>query len=162
MPSSSYCVMLYFWWGCRRNLKLITLESERVKLLVGKIDQKRVKTNPPSVCRSKQDRKTSIQTRQLFNKAPRWQPDLLFVFVLSRWIEPTCSYSTEISSWLFGFFPLQLRVYLRSWFLEPVIARTEKMGQVNEKKLLIWNTRKSTMQLLTKPFLFAWVRYFSN
>ena len=23
--SSSYCVMFYFWWGCRRNLKLITL-----------------------------------------------------------------------------------------------------------------------------------------
>ena len=32
MPSSSYCVMSYFWWGCRRNLKLITLGSERVKL----------------------------------------------------------------------------------------------------------------------------------
>ena len=30
-PSSPYCVMLYFWWGCRRNLKLITLVSERVK-----------------------------------------------------------------------------------------------------------------------------------
>ena len=31
-PSSSYCVMLYFWWGCRRTLTLITLGSERVKL----------------------------------------------------------------------------------------------------------------------------------
>ena len=26
--------MLYFWWGCRRNLTLITLGSERVKLHV--------------------------------------------------------------------------------------------------------------------------------
>ena len=25
--------MLYFWWGCRRNLKLITLGNERVKRL---------------------------------------------------------------------------------------------------------------------------------
>ena len=23
-PSSSYCVVLYFWWGCRRNLKFIS------------------------------------------------------------------------------------------------------------------------------------------
>ena len=30
-PSSSYCVMWYIWWGCRRNLTLITLGSERVK-----------------------------------------------------------------------------------------------------------------------------------
>ena len=29
-PSSSYCVMSYIWWGCRRNLKLITLGSESV------------------------------------------------------------------------------------------------------------------------------------
>ena len=29
-PSSSYCVMLYFWWGYSRNLKLISLGSERV------------------------------------------------------------------------------------------------------------------------------------
>ena len=28
--SSSYYVMQYFWWGCRGNLKLITLGSERV------------------------------------------------------------------------------------------------------------------------------------
>ena len=27
-PSSSYCVMWYFWWGCRRNLTLITLGSD--------------------------------------------------------------------------------------------------------------------------------------
>ena len=25
------CVMLYFWWGCRGNLNVITLDSERVK-----------------------------------------------------------------------------------------------------------------------------------
>ena len=31
-PSSSYCVMSYFWWGHRGNLKLITLGSERVEL----------------------------------------------------------------------------------------------------------------------------------
>ena len=31
--SSPYCVMSYFWWGCRRNLKLITLGSERVRNL---------------------------------------------------------------------------------------------------------------------------------
>ena len=24
-PSSSHCMMLYFWWGCRGNLKLINL-----------------------------------------------------------------------------------------------------------------------------------------
>ena len=30
--NSSYCMMLYFWWGCRRNLNLITLGSERVTL----------------------------------------------------------------------------------------------------------------------------------
>ena len=30
-PSSSYCVMIYFWRGCRRNSKLITLGSERLK-----------------------------------------------------------------------------------------------------------------------------------
>ena len=30
--SSSYCVMWGFWWGCRGNLKLITLLSERVKV----------------------------------------------------------------------------------------------------------------------------------
>ena len=30
-PSSSYCVMQYFWWGCRRNyLTLITLGSKRI------------------------------------------------------------------------------------------------------------------------------------
>ena len=29
--SSSYCVRLYLWWGCRRNLKLITLGSDSVK-----------------------------------------------------------------------------------------------------------------------------------
>ena len=28
-PSCSYCVMLYFLWGCRANLKLITLGNER-------------------------------------------------------------------------------------------------------------------------------------
>ena len=33
-PSSSYSVMLYFWWGCRVNLKLITLGRERVELQV--------------------------------------------------------------------------------------------------------------------------------
>ena len=31
-PSSSYCVMWCYWWGCRRNLNLITLESKRVNL----------------------------------------------------------------------------------------------------------------------------------
>ena len=31
-PSSSYCVMGYFWQGCRRNLTLITLWSERVDI----------------------------------------------------------------------------------------------------------------------------------
>ena len=31
-PSSSYCAMLYFWWGCRSNLKFITLGSERVNI----------------------------------------------------------------------------------------------------------------------------------
>ena len=30
-PSSPYCVMLYFWWTCSVNLKLITLGSERKK-----------------------------------------------------------------------------------------------------------------------------------
>ena len=30
-PSSVYCVMLYFWLGCRGNLRFITLGSERVK-----------------------------------------------------------------------------------------------------------------------------------
>ena len=30
-PSSLYCVMLHSWWGCRKNLTLITLGSERVK-----------------------------------------------------------------------------------------------------------------------------------
>ena len=29
-PSSPYWVMLYIWWGCRRDWKLITLGSERV------------------------------------------------------------------------------------------------------------------------------------
>ena len=29
--SSLYCVMLYFWWGHRGNLNLITLGSERVE-----------------------------------------------------------------------------------------------------------------------------------
>ena len=29
-PSSSYCVMLYFWWDCRGNLILIALGSECV------------------------------------------------------------------------------------------------------------------------------------
>ena len=28
-PSSSHCVMSYFWWGCRRSLNLITLGSGR-------------------------------------------------------------------------------------------------------------------------------------
>ena len=28
-PSSPYCVMSYFWWGCRRNLTLITLVFNR-------------------------------------------------------------------------------------------------------------------------------------
>ena len=28
-PSSLYCVMLYFWWSCRENLKLITLGTEQ-------------------------------------------------------------------------------------------------------------------------------------
>ena len=32
-PNSS-CVMWYSWWGCRRNLKLITLGNERVKALI--------------------------------------------------------------------------------------------------------------------------------
>ena len=31
-PSSPYYVMLYFWWGCRGILKLITLRSERVNM----------------------------------------------------------------------------------------------------------------------------------
>ena len=31
-PSSPYCAMLYLWWGCRRNLKLVTLGSERVNV----------------------------------------------------------------------------------------------------------------------------------
>ena len=31
--SSSYCSMQYFWWGCRGNLKLIALGSERVNRL---------------------------------------------------------------------------------------------------------------------------------
>ena len=30
LPCSSYCVMQYFWRGCRRNLKLINLGGERV------------------------------------------------------------------------------------------------------------------------------------
>ena len=30
-PSSSYCVMLYFWWGCRGNSKMINLGSDRVE-----------------------------------------------------------------------------------------------------------------------------------
>ena len=30
-PSSLYCAMLFSWWGCRRNLTLITLGSDRVK-----------------------------------------------------------------------------------------------------------------------------------
>ena len=30
-PISSYCVVQYFWWGCRRNLKLITVEIEGVR-----------------------------------------------------------------------------------------------------------------------------------
>ena len=30
-PSSPYCAIERFWWGCRGNLILITLESERVK-----------------------------------------------------------------------------------------------------------------------------------
>ena len=28
-PSSSFCVMLYFWWGCWKKLKLIILGSAR-------------------------------------------------------------------------------------------------------------------------------------
>ena len=28
-PSSSYCVMQYYWWGYSRNLNLITLETKR-------------------------------------------------------------------------------------------------------------------------------------
>ena len=31
-PSSLYCVMLYFWWGCRGNLKSFTLGSEGRKV----------------------------------------------------------------------------------------------------------------------------------
>ena len=31
-PSSSYCVMWYFWWGCRRNRALVTLGNERVNV----------------------------------------------------------------------------------------------------------------------------------
>ena len=31
-PSSPYCVMWYFWWGCRGNLELITPGSERFKV----------------------------------------------------------------------------------------------------------------------------------
>ena len=31
----SYCVMWYYWWGCRGNLKLITLGNERIKLWKG-------------------------------------------------------------------------------------------------------------------------------
>ena len=30
-PSFAYCVMWYFWWGCRRNLTLITRESKGLK-----------------------------------------------------------------------------------------------------------------------------------
>ena len=30
-PSSPYCVTLYFWWGSRGNLKLITLGRKTVK-----------------------------------------------------------------------------------------------------------------------------------
>ena len=33
-PSSPYYVVLYFWWGCRGNLNLITLGSERVNSTV--------------------------------------------------------------------------------------------------------------------------------
>ena len=36
-PCSPYCVMYYFWWGCRRNLTLITLGSERVKTWRGAV-----------------------------------------------------------------------------------------------------------------------------
>ena len=32
-PSSSYCVMKYCLWECRRNLNLITLGSERVNFM---------------------------------------------------------------------------------------------------------------------------------
>ena len=32
-PSCPHRVMLFFWWGCRRNLKLITLGSETVNSL---------------------------------------------------------------------------------------------------------------------------------
>ena len=34
-PSPSYCVMLYFWRGCRGTLKLLSLGIERVKELAG-------------------------------------------------------------------------------------------------------------------------------
>ena len=56
-PSSSYCVMLYFWWGYRRNLTLITLESERVNLLVVKASF--LKTWPKIKCRRNKERQTS-------------------------------------------------------------------------------------------------------
>ena len=32
-PSSPYSVTYYYWWGCRGNLTLITLGSERVALI---------------------------------------------------------------------------------------------------------------------------------
>ena len=33
-PSSPYCVVLYFWWGCRGNWILITLGSEMVNIVL--------------------------------------------------------------------------------------------------------------------------------
>ena len=35
-PSSSYWLMYYFWWGCRGNLKLITLGSESGSRSIGR------------------------------------------------------------------------------------------------------------------------------
>ena len=31
-PTSSYCVMYFFWWGCRGNLRLIALGGGRVEM----------------------------------------------------------------------------------------------------------------------------------
>ena len=36
-PSSLYCVILYFWGGCKGNLKLITLGSERAGVALTQI-----------------------------------------------------------------------------------------------------------------------------
>ena len=37
-PSSSYCIMLYFWWDSMRNFKLITLGSKGVKESINETD----------------------------------------------------------------------------------------------------------------------------